>query len=299
MTREACINIGPCSIDGCERPSSRRTWCQMHYQRWLRWERASDGYVKRPLALGPEARTRRDDAGNPIAKLCTKCEKWQPIGCFYNRSDTSDGFSQDCSMCASERAAVNYAKADKDYVRERGNESRRRRRSRVLPGGNEAYLAWLTTSTRKYVPLPVVLAWIEPMLNAPDVNLTNLAADLGLTDRKLYELRTKAFQQVDVRVAEKVARGVGGHAEAEFEQLDPPHGLDGWGGKTGERYCTRCGTCWHPHAADGMCESCHRARWIERRDGRQVRTHRERMMDNLAEHGRHTIRPRSSRRRSG
>lgn len=104
-----------CAVELCDRPISKRDWCNRHY---LRWRRHGD-----PLAGRPPW----DEFTMPTEKACRRCGEVKPLELFATRSAARDGKSPWCKACGTayyhetsdERAAYRerWVAENPDYFR--------------------------------------------------------------------------------------------------------------------------------------------------------------------------------------
>lgn len=140
---------GICKVDGCDRTSWSRGWCNAHYSRWrasgdpgkaeLRRRGGSDAKCEFPgcgrryeaqgycpghlyqkkkgrtlVPLEPRLKTtERDEQGR---KLCRLCGEWLPVDSFYANSTPKDGLHNRCIRCARDEKFIrDYGITTEDY----------------------------------------------------------------------------------------------------------------------------------------------------------------------------------------
>lgn len=82
------MSIVACSVDECERPAEKRTWCAAHYRRW---HKHGDLMTHIPVK----------DAKAPVVngkKPCGDCGAWKPLA-SYNANSHKTGPKSMCRDC--------------------------------------------------------------------------------------------------------------------------------------------------------------------------------------------------------
>lgn len=138
-----------------------------------------------------------------------------------------------------------------------------RKRQSGKRNADALYTAWL-----KRTKIPVdgswVAEWIEEALFRIDAEgyggVEYLAERLQVTKRTIIDARKGRVRPM-VTTVEKLAAMLG--RSQELDELLPPPGVENWSDE-GHRYCgdgnpwlLGCGTHFHKHYSDGLCQDCY------------------------------------------
>jgi 5-methylcytosine-specific restriction endonuclease McrA len=76
---EPKVNAGSCSVEDCDKPARKRTWCHMHYQRWKLHGDVNRGRVVEPSCTHCGAEKFRNASGKLYCKACASriCREWR------------------------------------------------------------------------------------------------------------------------------------------------------------------------------------------------------------------------------
>lgn len=114
-----------CSVTGCDRPMSARTWCTMHYSRW---RSTGDPEVVKKTNRVPIVDGR---------KRCSSCGDSKPVDQFTKSKISSTGLAAHCNSCrAHSKRAANYGITVDHYERLLVEQDSRCAICKMLPGMN-------------------------------------------------------------------------------------------------------------------------------------------------------------------
>jgi hypothetical protein len=95
MTRGVKSLSRECAVDDCDRPFLARTYCALHYRRFMTYG-VPDPSPYEMKALPKGFHLLRDDQGR---KYCPSCKDWKPTDQFSVAASGSDGLRWKCKVC--------------------------------------------------------------------------------------------------------------------------------------------------------------------------------------------------------
>lgn len=114
-----------CNIEGCDKPSRVRGWCETHYCRWKRHGDPLHTFRRRRGSSDPLPNTRK----------CTKCGTVKTLENFAKSAKSGLGVREKCKVChRAEYRAYRIANAEK--VRERARQYNIANREKVKAKGD-------------------------------------------------------------------------------------------------------------------------------------------------------------------
>lgn len=255
------------SCSECDREAKCRGMCQVHYSRWYRESIRRNAFEGQRRRATPLPIYENDDGSK--WRKCADCRKDFPVEAFSKLTSRVTGISAYCKMCALERGNKNRTN-EYERMRAKGRQAKRRALTR---NGNAKYAKWLKSKDSTMIPSSVVSEWTKEILEFESIE--SLAERTGISYKTISRIKHNEYGKTLIVTAEKIASAAG--KEEELRQYEKPHGFEGWN-SLGDRFCRRCGTCWHHHCGLGLCNACYIADKSERETGKGWLTTRERMM---------------------